>query len=277
MGGHLRPDSRSSTALPISNTRTHHDPARETSGWGLASPHRDNCSQGWLLGSKCGSARGSRGAALDLSSILPSSCSCHQPPGSAPRSPPLVSANSNPRLLSTAPNPFHTPTFREPVGCRTLSGAAGFAWCSVFLVGGATRHSRWPGPPTLPGSPALFLRSSTSQPPRGSAGAAVKARFAGPREGSPGERPCSAHRLEGPGRASEALCWPRARRRSPRPAVAATRLSFQLRLLRAACQKPPPLQLPPPPGEEQQQQRRPRARGGNKPNHSAYNCWGVPL
>nr|XP_031323442.1 heparan sulfate glucosamine 3-O-sulfotransferase 3B1 [Camelus dromedarius] len=54
------------------------------------------------------------------------------------------------------------------------------------------------------------------------------------------------------------------RRSSPWPAFATTRLSFQLRLLRASCQKPPPLQLPPPPGEEQQQQQRPRAREGNK-------------
>lgn len=66
---------------------------------------------------------------------------------------------------------------------------------------------------------------------------------------------------------------PRAGRRAagavPRPAFASTRLSFQLRLLRATCQKPPPLLLPPPPGEEQQQQRWPRESGGSKPNYRA--------
>lgn len=174
MGGHLRPDLRFHP-FPTSNARTHHDPAGEPSGWGHVSAHRGKCSRARLLGNECGSVCGRRGAAIGGSALSLRARSLRHPSsqlrlspalGSAPPGPPLASQPvAAPDCSPPPPNPFHTPMFRELVGCRTLSQAAGFAWRPGFLVGGVTHHSRWPGPPTLSRSPALFLRSPPSQPP----------------------------------------------------------------------------------------------------------------
>lgn len=141
--------------------------------------------QQWLApGSEYGNARGCGSASLSglgllsasgHSSILPTICSCHQSLAPPRRNRPLSpAANNNPQPLSTAPNPFHTPTFRKKIGCLTLGKAPAFAWCSGFLVGRTACHSGRPGPPTPPQSPAPFLRSSPPQPLRASAGAALK-------------------------------------------------------------------------------------------------------
>uniref|UniRef100_A0A673VAG3 Sulfotransferase n=1 Tax=Suricata suricatta TaxID=37032 RepID=A0A673VAG3_SURSU len=184
---HLWPESHSSNPLPTAqHTHAHLGPAGETSGSGLESRHQGNYTPRLTPGEPVrGSAPLHRSAGPDLSqpSVNPASfrpsapvtSSWLRPRGSAP----CPAANSNLRSLSTAPNPFHTPT-----GGPVVAGRSG------FLVGGGSRQSGRLGPPTPPRSRALFLRSS-SQPPRGRAGVAPEAQWAGPREGSPGERPCA--------------------------------------------------------------------------------------
>nr|XP_005887310.1 PREDICTED: heparan sulfate glucosamine 3-O-sulfotransferase 3B1 [Bos mutus] len=65
---------------------------------------------------------------------------CVRAPGCSDRKP-----TAAPDCSPPPPEPFHTPMFRELVGCRTLSEAAGFAWRSGFLSSFAASAGEAPG------------------------------------------------------------------------------------------------------------------------------------
>lgn len=129
------------------------------------------------------------------SSIL-TICSCHQLVAPPPRACPLSSeANNNPRLLYPPfPSPFHTPTFRETIGCFDLGEALTFACSSQFLVGSAARHSEGRDRPLHLSaglsSCAVLLRSLCGQAPG-------LLSISWLRGGSPGELLCAPSRVSG--------------------------------------------------------------------------------
>lgn len=117
---HVRPDSRSSNPFRLHiHTRTHQD-------WGLAPRYMGNYSQGWLreaskkwhAGAEAHHSVGSvpfqrwvKPASFLPSAPVTSLWFRPSDPASCP------SANSKPRSLTTAPSPYHTPTFWKLVGC----------------------------------------------------------------------------------------------------------------------------------------------------------------